>query len=224
VIQFVHRRRHGGGRHREAREERSPQTHGTVIAWAWRYDLLVGLLTLGRERALRRMTADLARLQPGEAVLEVGCGTGSLALVAKRRVGEAGRVAGIDPAPQMIARAMGKATRHGLSIDFEVGVIERLPYPDRSFDVVLSSLMMHHLPDYLKREGLAEVARVLKPGGRLLVLDAVPPSGYRHDGGIEDQPALMRDAGFVQIETGRVTFPPLGALGYARGRTSEAGA
>ncbi len=217
MIRFMHGRI---GRDRETVEASTPHTHGAVLTWARRYDLLVGVLTLGREQALRRMTADLARLQPGETVLEVGCGTGSLALVAKRRVGEAGRVAGIDPAPQMIARARSKATRRALSVDFQVGVIERLPYPDGSFDVVLSSLMMHHLPDDLKREGMAEIARVLKPGGRLLVLDAMSPSGPWRSS-IQDQPALMREAGFAQIETGRARFP---ALGYALGRVGAAGA
>jgi ubiquinone/menaquinone biosynthesis C-methylase UbiE len=182
--------------------------------------VLVALLTLGREQALRQMTADLAHLQPREAVLDVGCGTGTLALVAKRGVGAAGRVAGIDPAPQMIARAQSKAARRGLSIDFRVGVIERLPYPDHTFDVVLSSLMMHHLPDDLKRQGLAEIVRVLKPGGRLLVLDALPPSGPWRSG-IQDQPALMREAGFAHIEVGRARFP---ALGYALGQLDEAAA
>ncbi len=198
----------------------APQTKGMVLAWARRYDMLVSLITLGREQALRQRTVDLAQLHPGESVLDVGCGTGTLALVAKRCVGEAGRVAGIDPAPQMIARARRKAARHGLSLDLQVGVIERLPFPDQSFDVVLSSLMMHHLPDDLKRQGLREIARVLKPGGRLLVLDAKRPSGPWHSA-IQDQPAFMREAGFSRIETGEARV--LG-LGFALGSIGEAAA
>jgi ubiquinone/menaquinone biosynthesis C-methylase UbiE len=145
--------------------------------------------------------------------------TGTLALVAKQRVGATGRVAGIDPAPPMIARARRKAARRGLAIDFQVGVIERLPFPDRAFDVVLSSLMMHHLPDALKQQGLREVARVLKPGGRLLVLDAKRPAGPWQSG-IQDLPVLMRAAGFSRIDTGEARF--LG-LGFALGRIGEAG-
>jgi ubiquinone/menaquinone biosynthesis C-methylase UbiE len=204
--------------HRNTSEQSVPQTAGLVLTWARRYDLLVPLVTLGREQALRRMTVDLAQLHPGESVLDVGCGTGTLTLVAKRRVGDAGRVAGIDPAPQMIARARQKAARRGLAIELHVDVIERLPFPDRSFDVVLSSLMMHHLPDELKRQGLTEIARVLKSGGRLLVVDGMPMAGpWRSH--IQDQPSLMREAGFSLIETGNTRFP---GIGYALGRLDGA--
>src|SRR5438874_8822157 len=116
--------------HRESGEASVPQTRGFVWNWARRYDLLMGLVTLGREQAFRQSIVDLARLQPGESVLDVGCGTGTLALVALQRVGETGRVSGIDPSPQMIARARRKAARRDLSIDFQVGVIEQLSFPD----------------------------------------------------------------------------------------------
>ena len=78
----------------------------------------------------------------------------------------------------MIARANRKAVRRDLAIKFQIGVIEQLSFPDQSFDVVLSTFMMHHLPDDLKRRGLAEIARVLKPGGRLLVLDMKGPPAH----------------------------------------------
>ncbi|MCP4425881.1 MAG: methyltransferase domain-containing protein, partial [Chloroflexi bacterium] len=131
------------------------------------YDKIVNLISLGKEKKIRKETIALAQVQPGEHVLDVGCGTGSLALAAAQRVGNAGKVAGIDPAPKMIEIAQRKAAKKGLQADFRVGVIEKLPYPDNSFDVVLSSLMMHHLPDHLKSDGIAETYRVLKPGGRL---------------------------------------------------------
>ncbi len=191
-----------------------PQTHGFVLNWARRYDLLVGFITLGRERAFRRKIADLARIQPGETVLDVGCGTGTLAIVARQRVGAAGSVSGIDPSAQMIARASHKGARRGLAIDFQVGVIEQLSFPDQSFDVVLSTFMMHHLPDDLKRQGLWEIARVLKPGGRLLVLDMKGPSGPWKSS-IQDQPALMKEAGFSQVELGEMKFSGFPGLGFA---------
>ena len=218
--------------HRHQSEESSPRTTGSVINWAWRYDRLVWFLTLGREQALRQMTADLAQLHPGETVLDVGCGTGTMAMVARQRVGTAGQVSGIDPAPQMIALARRKAARRGLAIDFQIGLIEQLPFPDHSFNVVLSTLMMHHLPDNLKRQGLQEIARVLKPEGRLLILDFKhpeqhqrQPASHTHTGEKEsstsnqNQPTLMKEAGFSQIETGTTKFP---GLEFALGRINKA--
>jgi ubiquinone/menaquinone biosynthesis C-methylase UbiE len=225
-------------RHGQPGTASAPQTRGLVIRSSWRYDLLLwvgNLATGGKWQALRQMTADLAQLQAGETVLDVGCGTGTLALIAKQRVGATGGVSGIDPSVQMIARARRKAAQHGLAIDFQVGVIEQLAFPDQSFDVVLSTFMMHQLPDDLKPRGLAEIARVLKPGGRLLIVDTRRPEEQQgrparpvHIGpwhsGIQDQPALMRAAGFAQIdygelETGTTQLPE---IGFARGRISRA--
>lgn len=203
--------------HSGAADEQRAETTGLLINWAARYDLLVAALTLGQERTLRTMTINLAQLRPGESVLDVGCGTGSLTMAARWRVGAQARVCGIDPSAQMVARAQRKAARQGLLIDYQVGVIERLPFADHTFDVALSSLMMHHLPDDLKRQGLAEIARVLKPGGRLLVLDVSRPSGpWQSD--IRNQPMLMRAAGFISAEAGKTHIP---GLGFALGRTAE---
>jgi ubiquinone/menaquinone biosynthesis C-methylase UbiE len=163
----------------------------------------------GQWRELRQRTADLARIQPGEKVLDVGCGTGKLALETARRVGREGSVAGIDPGTEQIARARSKAARRKLPIDFQIGVIEQLAFPDQTFDVVLSTLMMHHLPAPLKRRGLAEIARVLKPGGRLVIADFTPKKERKgqaarfHAGGssMRDLAAMIVDAGFEQLET-----------------------
>lgn len=200
-----------------ATDETPATTKGLLINWAARYDLLVAALTLGQERRFRNMTVNLAQLRPGEDVLDVGCGTGALTMEAKRRVGARGRVCGIDASAQMIARARQKAARDGLGIDYQVAAIERLPFPDHTFDVVLSSLMMHHLPDDLKRQGLAEIARVLKPSGRLLILDAARPAGPWHSD-IHNLPELMRAAGFAYAITDRTRIP---GLGFALGRTGQ---
>ena len=187
------------------------QTEGRLIRWAPYYDLVTNMMTLGQARRLRKTTVDLALIQPGDCVLDVGCGTGEVTLAAKTRAKQ-GAVYGIDPAPEMIAVARSKAARKRLDMDFRVGVIEALPFADASMDVVTSSLMMHHLPDDLKIRGLAEIYRVLKPGGRLLIADFLRPTGSflnhvfivftRHQGlqkGIEDLQALLRKAGFQQI-------------------------
>ena len=150
-------------------EQRVPG--GAVIHWAGRYDALVWLLTLGKERSFRERLIALAGLKPGESVLDVGCGTGTLAIMAKRVVGQSGNVRGIDPSPEMIARATKKAARAGADVTFRTGFVQALPYPDGQFDVVLSTLMMHHLPRAARQDSVGEVRRVLKPGGRALIVD-----------------------------------------------------
>ncbi len=208
---FAHRHRAAGG-------DAPPETHGNVMNWGGPYDLVTQLafpVAFGhRERAFRRAVCEMADLQPGEHVLDVGCGTGTLALVAKERVGAAGQVCGIDPAPKQIAHARRKAADRGLPVEFSIGVIEAITYPDRSFDVVLSTMMMHHLTDDLKRRGLAEIVRVLKPGGRLLIVDMKGMGEWQSH--LEDLPALMEVAGFSEIEAGQTAFR---GLGYALGRT-----
>src|SRR5947209_19033468 len=94
--------------------ESAPYTQGRTIRWARRYDLFVFLFTLGQARRLRSRTADLAQLAQGEAVLDVGCGTGDLTLELARRVGSGGLVDGIAAAPQMMAPARQQAGRHHL--------------------------------------------------------------------------------------------------------------
>ena len=204
-------------------EASSPQTEGRTIHWAGRYDLLVFLLTLGMAPALRARTADLALLTAGEAVLDVGCGTGDLALQVARRVGSSGLVAGIDAAPEMIARARQKARRRHMTIDFRVEPVEALSFADQTFDVVVSSLVFHHLPDALKRRGLVEMQRVLKPGGRVLLVDLLGPTHglllHSHlQTGLPDLLPLFNEAGFSQVEWKRGPFP---TLGYIRGRRAQ---
>ena len=130
-------------------------------------------------------------------------------------MGAAGRVYGIDPGDQQIVRARSKAERRNLPIDFQIGVIENLPFPDQMFDVVLSTLMIHHLPRDLKRQGLAEIARVLKPGGRLVIADFKRPEEPQDRparfGSVRDLPGLVMDAGFSQVETEEIPFPHFSA-------------
>jgi ubiquinone/menaquinone biosynthesis C-methylase UbiE len=154
-----------------ARANSAPATKGLVLHWAGRYDLFVWLMTLGRERRFREKLLEPAHLQSGEDVLDVGCGTGSLAMAAKRRVGTTGSVHGIDASPQMIARARYKARKAGLDVTFANGVAEALPFPDARFDVVLNTVMLHHLGGKARPVALAEMRRVLRPSGRLLTVD-----------------------------------------------------
>jgi ubiquinone/menaquinone biosynthesis C-methylase UbiE len=205
---------HSFGRHyhHPPGQASAKETNGLILKGGWRYDLHVWLIDTclfrGKGRELRQRTATLAQLQPGEQVLDVGCGTGTLALEVQRRVGSAGRVIGIDPGEEQIARARAKAARRHLPIEFQIGVIEQLAFPDQTFDVVLSTLMMHHLPVSLKRQGLAEIARVLKSGGRLVIADfkrkqeRAGQAARFHAGGsgLHELAALVSDAGFSRVE------------------------
>ncbi|HEX9201063.1 MAG TPA: methyltransferase domain-containing protein [Acidobacteriaceae bacterium] len=154
-----------------AAAKRTLTTTGLVLHAAARYDLTLWLLTLGREKAFRERVLRLARLSPGEQVLDVGCGTGTLAIAAAREVGPTGAVYGVDASPEMLARAAKKASKAGADIGFRNALAEALPFPDAHFDVVLTTVMLHHLPGKLRNQCAAEIRRVLKPGGRLLAVD-----------------------------------------------------
>jgi ubiquinone/menaquinone biosynthesis C-methylase UbiE len=149
----------------------APKTKGQTISWASFYDVLVWIVSLGKGREIRKLTIERAQIKPGDRVLDVGCGTGDLTLAAKTAAGPAGEVYGTDASPKMIDLARRKAARSGVDVTFQIDLIEKISFPDNHFDVVLSSLMMHHLPDDLKHNGLAEMYRVLKPGGQVLIVD-----------------------------------------------------
>jgi ubiquinone/menaquinone biosynthesis C-methylase UbiE len=196
-----------------------PSTNGRIIHGAFRYDLLVWLVSLGREQTFRAKVLDLARLKPGESVLDVGCGTGTLAIAAKRRVGPAGRVHGIDASPEMIARARKKATKAGVEVTFENAVVEQLPFADGSFDAVLSTVMLHHLGRKARQQCASEMRRVLKPGGRVLAVDFGGAAqerktifGRLHRHGyvnLRDIITVLGEAGLHSVESGAVGISDL---------------
>lgn len=140
------------------------------------YDWLAPLMTLGSEQRLhRQIVNDLALDRPGR-VLDVGCGTGTLTRqVYDALPGTSARsVCGVDAAEAMIEVAKKKAgPRPGL--EFAAALAEELPYPDASFDRVLSTFFFHHLNYDLKVRSLAECWRVLRPGGQTVILDVDIP-------------------------------------------------
>ena len=198
----------------------TPSTTGSVLHSAAWYDLTVWLMTLGRERVYRERFVDLAHLEPGESVLDVGCGTGTLAIVSKQRVGPTGAVHGLDASLAMIDRAREKAKKAGVEVFFKQGVVEALPFSDAHFDAVLSTLMLHHLPRKLREQCAREVRRVLKPGGRVLVVD-FRESGrkrkgflghFQHRHGhveLDDMIAVLSGAGLNILESGAVGIKDL---------------
>jgi len=131
------------------------------------YDPLMRVLGFSR---FADALIDQAELQPGFRVLDVGCGTGTLAIRVLRRFPGI-EVSGVDPDPKAIARARRKAERAGLKVRFERAFGDETGFPDATFDRVFSSMMFHHLYKEDKPKVLAEIGRVLKPGGRLQLLD-----------------------------------------------------
>jgi ubiquinone/menaquinone biosynthesis C-methylase UbiE len=206
-------KRHGNGSHSHAQ-----RTGGLLLDRGWRYDLEVWFFDTfvmhGEISRLRQKVLEATGFSADLRLLDVGCGTGTLAIQAARRFHGPGQVTAVDPAPRQIARARSKARRAGLDVDFQPGVIEDLPFPDTTFDTVTSTLMMHHLPEDLKRQGLAEIVRVLRPKGRLVVADFDYPDGHLGTtepakngyGGTDALPSLLQDAGFTDINTERITF------------------
>lgn len=187
---------------------------------------------IGIESAQRKLAHE-AELESADRVLEIGCGTGNLALLVKRMRPQL-EVVGLDPDPKALARAGRKARRAGLTLKLDRGFADELPYPDGSFDRVLSSLMFHHLEAELRAPSLREVVRVLRPGGSLHLMDFGGESHHLHglsrlarrshtlqdnwDGRIA---TLMREAGFVDaIETGHLT-KRIGRLTYYRARSAQ---
>ncbi|MBI4788917.1 MAG: methyltransferase domain-containing protein [Chloroflexi bacterium] len=162
--------------HRDPQAKRGPETTGAVIHWTPQHDIFVRLMGLGVDGSNSRMVVEMAKIKPGDKVLDVGCGTGDLTLTAKKYAGASGSAHGIDASPEGIAIARKKAERSGDGAVFDVGLIEKLAYPDATFDVVISRLVIHHLPDELKRQGFKEIYRVLKPGGLFFLVDFKPPS------------------------------------------------
>lgn len=194
------------------RQDSNPETTGIVMHhMAWAYDL--GCYLVGMGSRFRRKTLQLAQLQSGEHVLDVGCGTGVLTRLAAEEVGNDGEVLGIDASAEMIQVAKRKAAKAHSKADFKLGVVESLPFEDERFDIVLSSMMLHHLPPELKVAGLREIFRVLKSGGRLMVVDVDKPTNligrvlmfpWRKDPSVKDNleghvPKFIQNAGFLNL-------------------------
>ena len=137
------------------------------------FDSVVRVTT--REHTFKDRLLDSAHVQPGETVLDLGCGTGTLAIAQKHRCAGA-RVVGLDADPDVLARAREKAAADSMDVEFVEGLSTEVPFADASFDVVLSTLFFHHLDPQAKRDTVAEVRRILAPGGRFHVGDYGRPS------------------------------------------------
>jgi len=189
-----------------------PAGHGITIGTPRFYDLAAAVLFRGRRRSYRALLA-AAGVRPGDRLLDVGCGPGYFARMLAEATGPDGSVAGVDAAPEMVEYATRKA-RHLANCSFQPGAAQSLPFADGSFDVVTSSLVMHHVPQEERGRAVREMLRVLRPGGTLVLADYQPGEGAlaRVHASLSTVRAMQRrvspleplvvDAGFSQVVSG----------------------
>jgi ubiquinone/menaquinone biosynthesis C-methylase UbiE len=143
----------------------------------------------------RKIKGDLVRqadIQQTHRVLDVGCGTGTLAILIKQAQPQA-EVVALDPDPEVLTIARRKSTKSGHQLTFHQGFASSLPFPDDSFDRVLSSFVFHHLTLQDRRLALSEVLRVLRPKGKFCLVDFAKPN--------KALPSMLADAGYPEIRT-----------------------
>jgi ubiquinone/menaquinone biosynthesis C-methylase UbiE len=183
---------------------------------------------LGGDSA-RRELLEQARIQPGQRVLDLGCGTGNL-VVLLGQAHPSTAIVGLDPDPKVLARARKKALRAAVPVQLDRGFSDELPYATASFDRVLSSFMLHHLGPDEKRRTFAEIRRVLAPGGSLHALDfggEAPHSGgvlarllhsaeHMRDNLEGRIPALLHEAGFADASETAHRKTVFGRIAYYR--------
>ena len=190
------------------------------------FDPVVAVST--REGHFKGRVLDCAAIQNGERVLDLACGTGTLAIEVLERAPGA-RVTGVDGDPAILERARAKAEKARAEVSFDEGMSTALPYDDESFDVVLSTLFFHHLSDESKRLSADEIQRVLRPGGRVVLADWGRPQdplmrvaflpvqlldGFSNTGGnlAGALPGILAGAGLDDVEVTDRIRTPLGTI------------
>ena len=190
------------------------------------YDPVVAITS--REGAFKRRLLEHARIKDGEAVLDIACGTGTLAIEIKKDNPKA-KVAGLDGDRTILAKARAKAKEAGVKIEWQRGLSNELPYDGRSFDCVVSTLFFHHLTDEAQADTAEEIRRVLRLGGRVLIADWGRPQdplmrmmflnvqlldGFRNTSSnvAGKLPEFLRDAGLKRVSVVDRMRTPLGTI------------
>lgn len=211
--------------------EKAQRTFIPAAGHDWLLPLYDPLNRLIGGDSLKRDLVQQAGIASGSRVLDIGCGTGSVAILAQKLYPQA-EITGMDPDPKALDRARRKAARAGVTPRFDQGFSDELPYPDDSFDLVLSSFMFHHLKEAERIGTLKQVMRVLRPGGSLHLVDFGAAQARRDgplarllhsaehvhhnfEGGLE---ALLRGAGFASVEQLEDRRTLFGALAHYRAR------
>jgi ubiquinone/menaquinone biosynthesis C-methylase UbiE len=177
------------------------------------HDLFAVAFFFGRRGRVYRQLAVLSGARAGDRVLDVGCGDGYLTRIMAVAVGPGGAAHGVDPSSEAIDRA--RRITHVPNCSYAEGMAQALDAPEASYDVVVTSLMIHHLPASGPAEAIAEMSRVLRPGGRLLIAEFRPPTSpvlrrlirafvspaMQHNPIHELEP-MVRDTGFEQVDRG----------------------
>ncbi|MGH7787028.1 MAG: class I SAM-dependent methyltransferase [Candidatus Binatia bacterium] len=213
VAEATRNRAGATGPSKRATRSAMPQTQRSYVPAAghdWLLPFYDPITKVMGGESLHRQLIDQAQLQPGQRVLEIGCGTGSLTTLVKRLC-PAVDVVGLDPDPKALDRARRKAERYRVSIALDRGFSDALHYPDASYDRVLSALMFHHLDRDEKMQSLSEVRRVLKPNGSLHLLD-FGGTGDRSDGFLAH---LLHRSEHLRDSTGEAVLSLMRAAGFA---------
>jgi demethylmenaquinone methyltransferase / 2-methoxy-6-polyprenyl-1,4-benzoquinol methylase len=156
-----------------ARSRHERQVRSMFDRIAVRYDAMNSLMSAGLHHRWRARTVDIAGVGPGGEALDVCCGTGDMALELRRRVGPAGRVVGLDFSAPMLELAAHKATAQGLAVEWIEGNALDLPFTDSSFDAATVGFGVRNVADL--GHAIAEMARVVRPGGRVAILEITSP-------------------------------------------------
>jgi ubiquinone/menaquinone biosynthesis C-methylase UbiE len=213
----------------------SGKTYLPAAGHDWLLPLYDPFVKLVGGEAARKTLLDQATIEPSFRVLDIGCGTGTLAILIKK-LHPPVDVVGLDPDPKALARAKRKAERAGIPIRLDQGFADELPYKNASFDRVFSTLMFHHIPVDKKEKALSEVRRVLTPGSYFHMLDFAGPeaaaygplarhihsSNHLKDNSEERILGLMNRVGFVSCEKvmeGAMLFGSLRIKYYRAGVT-----